>query len=155
MNTAPTKKTTPIVLLENRRVRHDYTILQEYRAGMVLRGWEVKSLREKRANIRAAWVKVREEGAWLENCQIYSYPHAQTDMNEGGARKLLLTKKELRKLLVKTKETGVTVALLNVLVVGRYLKCTIGLVRGKRQYEKRQKLKERTIDREAARAMKR
>ena len=143
-----------MILLENKRVRFDYEILDTFEGGLVLEGWEVKSLRAKHANLRAAWVRIQDEEAFLENFQISPYRFSAEIQEKSRPKKLLLQKREIEKIIASLHEKGRTVAPTQIYTKGRHIKCEIIIGKGRKKYEKRQVLKERAMDKEAKRALK-
>ena len=145
-----TKKVT-----ENRKARHEYFILDEFEAGMVLRGTEVKSLREGRANLKDSYGKFHNGELWLYQMHIAAYPFAYYDNHEPERpRKLLMHKSELKRLYGKIKEKGYALVPLRVYFKNGRAKVNMALVRGKRKYDKRSAIKEREVKREMDRAKK-
>ncbi len=143
-----------MILVENRRVRYEYEILETFEAGLVLQGWETKSLRAKNVNLRAAWLRIFEGEVWLKNCKIASYAYSNEIQEPERERKLLLKKTEISRLESKQKEKRATIVPTKIYTSGKKIKCEIALVRGRRKHEKRQVLKNRDADREAKRTMK-
>ena len=143
-----------MILLHNKRVVFDYEILDTFEAGMVLEGWEVKSLRAKNANLKSSWVRFHGNEAWLENCDVSPWPSSGEIQVKGRPKKLLLNKKELVKIENKMNEKGVTLAPTKVFTLGPHIKCEIAIVRGRKKHEKRQVLKERSMDKTARQTMK-
>jgi SsrA-binding protein len=138
----------------NRRARHDYAIVETYEAGMVLTGPEVKSLRAGRATIADAYARVRGEEVWVENLHIPPYEMAdQSRYQPTRARKLLLHREEIRRLLGKTAERGLTLVPLRIYFSRGLAKMELGLGRGKRSYEKRDAIAEREHRREVERGL--
>jgi SsrA-binding protein len=150
----PKITTIAAMVIDNRRARFDYELQDTFTAGMVLDGWEVKSLRAGHASLRAAWVSLRDGEAWLEKCTISRWKFSSEEQPEDRSRKLLLTKKELRKLEVACNEKGTTITPLKIFLDKGYLKCEIALVRGRKKHEKRQVLKERAEKKRADRVLK-
>jgi SsrA-binding protein len=142
------------MVIDNRRARFDYELQDTFTAGMVLEGWEVKSLRAGHANLRAAWVSLRDGEAWLEKCTIAKWRFSSEEQNEERSRKLLLNKKELRKIETECNERGTTIAPLKIFSEKGNLKCEIAVVRGRKKYEKRQVLKERSEKKRADKVLK-
>ena len=142
-------------IAKNRRARHDYEILAEYEAGMVLRGSEVKSLRAGRASIQEAYVLVKDNGAELIGATIPEYPQAGPHMNHptDRPRALLLHRRELAALRKRVTEKGITVVPLELLFRGHLVKLQLGLARGKKLHDKRQTEREREARKEIQRAM--
>jgi SsrA-binding protein len=140
--------------LINARARYDYETLQTFDAGMVLHGWEVKSLRKGDANIKPAWVKVAEDGLWLENLLVSPYQFSSLEMIRDRSKKLLVTKKEIAQIAKKVRDRGITIIPIKVFKANGVLKCQIAVVKGRKRHEKKQHLKERDMDRRAKAAMK-
>ncbi|MBW1771012.1 MAG: SsrA-binding protein SmpB [Deltaproteobacteria bacterium] len=141
------------IVCQNRKARHDYLILDEYEAGMVLLGTEVKSLRLGQANIRDSYATVRGGEVFLYNMHIGMYPFAAHGNHEPRRpRKLLLHKKEIKRLTGKVKEKGQTLIPLQVHFKDGKAKVTLALATGKRQYDKRQAIRKREEQRELDRA---
>jgi len=144
------------IISENRKARHDYHILEEIEAGLVLRGTEVKSLRAGRANLKDAYGRFNNHGElYLYQMHINPYTHAHYDNHEPERpRKLLLHKSELKKLYGKIREKGCTLVPLRIYFKSGKAKVAIAIARGKRSYDKRDAIKEREVKREIDRAMK-
>ena len=146
------------VVCRNKKAYHDYTIETKFEAGMVLSGPEVKSLRAGKANLKDGYVAINDNGeAILHNVHISQYSHATHNPNEPlRVRKLLLHKRELKKLIGKLQEKGLALIPLSIYFNDRgKAKVELGLARGKRQYDKRAALKKKQSDREVERAMRR
>jgi SsrA-binding protein len=138
----------------NRKARHDYHVLDAYEAGLVLVGTEVKSLRAGRVSLADGFVSIAGGEAWLEGVHIPEYGQGTwTNHEPRRRRKLLLHRAELEKLADATRERGFTLVPLALYFSDGRAKVEIALARGKRDYDKRQALKERQDRREAARAM--
>lgn len=138
------------VITVNRKAFHDYEILDKIEAGMVLTGSEVKSMREGRVNLKDAYVNIRRREAFLLNAHISIYPNASYNNHKPERdRKLLLNRRELHKWEQKIKTRGMSIIPLQIYLTPKGLmKVEIALVKGKREYEKKQKIKERDIRRE-------
>ncbi len=146
------------VVCQNKKAYHDYHIDTKIEAGMVLSGPEVKSLRAGKANLVDGYVKIDDRGeAMLHNVHISSYSFATHNPNEPiRMRKLLLHKREIRKLIGKLKEKGLALIPLKIYFKSNgKAKVELGLARGKRQYDKRAALRQKQSDREVQRAMRR
>jgi SsrA-binding protein len=144
------------VVCQNRKARHEYFIEETFEAGMVLEGPEVKSLRDGRANLVDSYGKVRGEEVFLFNMHISPYPFAHhVDLDPKRTRKLLLTKKEIKRIIGKTEEKGYTMIPLKVFFSGGWAKLLIGLARGKKKADKRQAIKEKDMKRDMDRERKR
>jgi len=139
----------------NRKARHEYTIEEEFEAGIVLTGTEVKSMRQSKVNISDAYAGPKEGAIWLFNVHIAEYKHGNRMNHEPNRpRKLLLHKKQIDKLLGRLKTKGVTLVPLSLYFNSRGLaKIKIGLGTGKKMYEKRDAIKKRDWQRDKARIM--
>lgn len=136
--------------LKNRSAYHDYFIDDKYDAGMVLLGTEVKSLRDGRASFNDSYCIFDKGELWLKSLHISEYSHGTTNNHDPlRDRKLLLKKRELAKLQTKIKEKGYTIIPLRIFFnEKRLIKIEIGLGKGKKQYDKRETIKQRDNDRE-------
>lgn len=142
------------VVATNRKARHDYAIIDVYEAGLVLTGTEVKALRAGRASLVDGYASIEFGEAYLENVHIPEYSQGTwTNHMTRRRRKLLLNKREIVKLGRELKESGLTLIPLSLYFKDGRAKVEIALARGKREYDKRQTLKEQQDTREAARAM--
>lgn len=143
------------VLATNAKAFHDYFILERLEAGVALLGTEVKSIREGRINLRDSYAQVRGAEAYLLNCHVSPYSHGNIQNHEPTrARKLLLHSAEIRKLIGKTQEKGLTLLPLRVYLKRGKVKVELGLARGKKLHDKRETEKRKEADREARAAMK-
>src|SRR5947199_8487588 len=133
----------------NRRARHEYEILETVEAGLVLRGTEVKSLREGQVSFKDSYASVRNGEGWLLGCHINPYSHG-TDANHDPERdrKLLLHKREIARLSGKISERGLTLVPLRLYFKDGRAKVELGLARGKKLHDKRASLREREVRRE-------
>ena len=144
------------VVATNRKAYHDYFIEEKFEAGIVLKGTEVKSLREGRVNLQDSYASVHEGEIFLHHCHISPYSHGNI-MNHDPlrVRKLLLHKKEINKLLGKTQLKGLTVVPLRIYFSKRgQAKVELGLAKGKKLYDRRESQKTREAGREMERAIK-
>lgn len=141
------------LLVENRRAKFGYTLTDTYEAGIVLRGSEVKSLRSSgTSNLQDAFVEIRDDGAWLLSCYIAPYDKANRENHEPRRmRQLLLHKRELAKLRKATRERGMTIIPTKLYFKGSHVKVEISVAQGKKQYDKRQSIKERDIKKQLRR----
>ena len=141
------------VVSTNRRARHEYEILETFEAGLVLRGTEVKSLRDGGVNFKDSYVTVRNGEPWLLGCHVTPYSHG-TGANHDPERdrKLLLHKREITRLVGKISEKGLTVVPLKLYFKQGRIKIEIGLARGKKLHDKRATLRERETRREMEKA---
>lgn len=145
-----------IVVATNRRARHDYHILETFEAGLVLTGTEVKALREGRVNLRDSFARVDNGEVYLYNMHISPYSHGNRWNHEPTrTRKLLLHKKEIRRLIGLVQQQGLTLVPLMVYFneKGR-AKLELAVARGKKLWDKRRDAAQREAQREAARAVK-
>ena len=141
------------VAASNRRASHDYEILERIEAGIRLTGSEVKSLRGGRASLAEAFARIRDGEAWLEGMHIPPYEQGQTKGYDPiRPRKLLLHRREIERLLGKTKEQGLALIPMRVYFTHGLAKVEIGLGRGRREHEKRQSIAKREAEREMERA---
>jgi len=139
-------------LVINKKARHEYSIDSVYMAGVVLSGPEVKTLRNKSASLSGSFVKVLGGEAYLINAQLTPYKFADnSEYDPKRNRKLLLKKKQLLELAEKLGEKNWTLVPLRFVKAGKFIKLEIGLGRGLKQYEKRDKLKKRDQQREISR----
>ena len=140
------------ISISNRKARHDYFIIEAFEAGIVLTGTEVKSLRKGNANLQDSYAELRSGEVWLEGMHINPYEHGSIYNHEPRRkRKLLLQKKQIRKLLGGLKEKGLTLVPLSVYFKGPYAKVELALARGKKSYDKREAIAKRESDRNIAR----
>lgn len=142
------------ILLENRKVRAQYSVIDTYEAGVVLLGGEVKSIRMGRASLAESFVRITDGEAFMVN--MYVHPYGFSD-NRGydprQARKLLLHKREIVQLQSNVLGKGVTIVPLKIYEKRNKFKVQIGLVRGKTQVDRRKELRERDLNREVERAL--
>ncbi len=143
-------------VVTNRKAYHDYFIEEKFEAGIMLQGTEVKSLRDGRVNLQDSYASVREGEIFLHHCHISPYSHGNLSNHEPlRTRKLLLHRKEINKLLVKTQQQGLTIIPLRIYFSKRGLaKVELGLAKGKKQHDRRESDKTREASREVERAMK-
>ncbi|MFQ5962193.1 MAG: SsrA-binding protein SmpB, partial [Candidatus Methylomirabilales bacterium] len=141
------------VLTTNRKAYHEYHIEEAFEAGIALTGTEVKSLREGRANLRDGYAAVEGGEVFLANCHISPYtPANRFNHVPLRRRKLLLHRAEIRRLIGKVQEKGLTLIPLSLYLKNGRVKVELALCRGKKQYDKREDLKRRTQEREVAEA---
>ncbi|MBI5672552.1 MAG: SsrA-binding protein SmpB [Nitrospira sp.] len=144
------------VVATNRKAYHDYFIEEKFEAGIVLKGTEVKSLRDRRVNLQDSYADVKEGEVFLHHCHISPYSHGNM-MNHDPirTRKLLLHRKEINKLLGKTQQKGLTLIPLRIYFSERgQVKVELGLAKGKKQHDRRESIKAREAGREVERAIK-
>ena len=137
------------IVCQNRKARHDYFIDEIYEAGIVLIGPEVKSLREGRASLQDTYARVKNGELFLHNMHITPYPFAHhLNLDPTRTRKLLMQKREIKKLIGKTEEKGYSLIPLSVYLLRGIIKVELALAKGKRKYDKRYALKEKEMKRE-------
>ena len=142
-------------LAQNKKARHDYSILSTMEAGIALTGTEIKSVRERRITLRYGFVQIRHGEAILMNVQISEYLQGnQFNHDPLRNRKLLLHKKEIQKLQEASQNKGITIVPLKVYLKHGFAKVLIGVAKGKHEYDKRETLKKRDQQREIERALK-
>jgi SsrA-binding protein len=142
------------ILANNKKAYHDYFITDKYEAGISLTGTEVKSLREGRANLKESYCRARNGEVFLIDCHISPYTHGNDNNHDPiRERKLLLHKREIFKLVAASTQKGFTVVPLRFYLKGAKVKLEIGLGQGKHNYDKRESLRNKDIDRETERAM--
>lgn len=142
-------------IAQNKKAFHDYFIEERYEAGLALEGWEVKSIRAGRANLKEAYVIVKGEEVYLIGAHMSPLPTASTHVNPDPirTRKLLLHAEEIRRLIGKVERAGYTLVPLDLHFVRGRIKLEIGLAKGKKQHDKRESEKQRDWQREKARLM--
>ncbi|MEM7196643.1 MAG: SsrA-binding protein SmpB [Pseudomonadota bacterium] len=152
----PKKKTPDNTIVNNRKAHFDYFIEDEFEAGLVLEGWEVKSLREGRANLKESYVNVHRGELFLTGAHFSPLKSASTHVvaDPVRSRKLLLHQKEIDKLIGSAERDGYTIAPLAMYWIRGRAKLKIGLARGKKQYDKRQTIKQREWQRDKQRLLK-
>jgi SsrA-binding protein len=142
-------------IAENRKAFHDYHVLDTFEAGVVLLGTEVKAIREGRVNLRDSYARVEKGEVFLFNVNISPYSHRGYAEHEPlRQRKLLMRREEIRKLIGKTMEKGMTLVPLRMYFKSGRVKVAVGLARGKKDYDKRETIKRRETDRETRAAIK-
>ncbi len=143
------------VVARNRKAWHDYEIEDTYEAGIVLRGTEIKSVRDARVSLKEGYVTPRNGELWLMDVHISPYEQAGMWTHDPKRpRKLLLHRREIDRLTRDVQQRGYTIVPLRMYVVGKYAKVEIALARGKRQYDKRRAIAERDQERRVRRALK-
>jgi SsrA-binding protein len=143
-------------IVQNKKAFHDYFIEDRYEAGLVLEGWEVKAIRAGRANLKEAYVTVKDGALYLFGSHISPLASASTHVvpDPTRTRKLLLHSAEISKLIGKVQRAGYTLMPLDLHFKGGRIKLAVGLAKGKKQHDKRASEKERDAEREAQQAMK-
>jgi SsrA-binding protein len=143
-------------IVDNKKAFHDYFIEDRFEAGMVLEGWEVKSIRAGRVQLKEAYVIIRNAEIFLFGCHISPLATASTHVNPDPVRtrKLLLKAEEIKRLIGKVERAGYTLIPLNLHFQRGRIKCEIGLAKGKKQHDKRETERDRDAKREVDRVMK-
>jgi SsrA-binding protein len=143
-------------IVDNKKAFHDYFIEERYEAGMALEGWEVKSIRAGRVQLKEAYVIVRKGEVFLFGAHISPLPTASTHISPDPVRtrKLLLRAEEIKKLIGKVERAGYTLVPLNLHYTKGRIKCEVGLAKGKKQHDKRETEKNRDWQREQQSIMK-
>ena len=142
-------------IAENRKAFHDYLILETFETGLVLRGTEVKSIREGNVNLRDSYASVDGGEVWIYNVHINPYSHrGYADHEPTRKRKLLLHRQEIRKLIGRTVERGLTLVPTRMYFKNGHVKIAIALAKGKQAHDKRETIKRRDADRETRAAVK-
>ncbi|WP_445401486.1 SsrA-binding protein SmpB [Streptomyces sp. LE64] len=142
------------LIAQNKKARHDYHLLDTYEAGLVLTGTEVKSLRQGRASLVDGFVQLDDNEAWLHNVHVPEYSQGTwTNHSARRKRKLLMHRAEIDKLFSKSQETGHTIVPLALYFKDGRAKVEIALAKGKKEYDKRQTLREKQDRRETDRAI--
>jgi SsrA-binding protein len=140
---------------ENRKAHHDYHLLETFEAGVALLGTEVKAIREGRVNLRDSFARIDDGEVFLYNVNISPYSHRGYAEHEPlRKRKLLLHRDEIRKLIGKTVERGMTLVPVRMYFKNGRVKVAISLAKGKKEYDKRETIKRREVDRETRAAVK-
>ena len=144
------------LIVQNKKARHDYMVLETFEAGIALRGTEVKSLREGRANLRDSYALIEAGELVLRGLHISPYSHtSDRNLDPLRDRKLLMNREEIRKLVAKITEKGMTLVALKLYFNPRgIVKVELGLAKGKKLHDKRDAIAERESRREVDRAMK-
>ena len=144
-------------LTTNPRAKFDYQIIETYEAGLVLTGFEVKAAKSGRLNLKSSYITIKNNEAFLINAQLMPYQPKNTpaDYDPNRTRKLLLHKKEIKALIGRIKERGLTLTPIRVYTKRNRIKIEFGLGQGKRKIDKREKIKKRESDRRIERALKR
>ena len=144
------------VIATNRKAYHDYFIVETFEFGVVLRGTEVKALREGKANLQDSYASLEQGELWMYNLHISPFEKGNMfNHDPKRIRKLLAHKSEIRKLTGKVKEKGFTLVPLKLYFAGRHVKVEVGLAKGKHAYDKRETLKRKESEREMHYHMKR
>ena len=137
------------LIARNKKAYHDYHVLDEIEAGIVLLGTEVKAIREHRVNLKDSFARVQGGEVWLENCHIGAYEHGNRENHAPRRRrKLLLHRREINKILGKAKQKGLTLVPLALYFKNGKAKVRLALARGKKTYDKREAKRKKIVERE-------
>jgi SsrA-binding protein len=142
------------VVISNRKARYDYFVLDTYECGIVLKGPEVKSIRNGRANLQDGYARIDDGEVWLFGMHVSPYEFSRGDLDPVRPRKLLLHHKQIDELARATEERGITLVPLSVYFKDGRAKVELAVARGKARYDKRQAIAERDAKRETQRALK-
>ena len=144
-------------LAVNRKARHDYDILERYEAGIVLKGSEVKAIRDGRVNLKDSFARIRNGEIFLINMHVSPYRHASTHetVDPRRDRKLLMHKREITRLAGKVQEKGLTLIPLRLYLKNGRIKVEIALAKGRKLHDKREAARRKTLEREIREVMKR
>ena len=140
------------IIATNRKANFEYSILNKYEAGIILTGTEVKSLRESKVNIQDAYGRVTNDEVWIINSNINEYKFGNINNHDPlRNRKLLLNKREIRKIKQELQEKGLTLIPLKIYFKGSIVKLELGIAKGKKLFDKRESIKQRDIERRLSR----
>ena len=143
------------LIAENRKARHDYHILDTWEAGVVLLGTEVKAIREGHVNLRDSYARADRGEVWMLNVHVSPYSHTgSAHHDEKRQRKLLLHNHEIRKIIGRVAEKGLTLVPLEMYFKKGRVKVLLGLAKGKQEHDKRETIRRREVDRETRSAIK-
>ena len=143
------------IVADNRKAQHDYLFVETFEAGVALLGTEVKSIREGGANLRDSFARIEDGEVWVYNIHVSPYRNrGYSDHDPTRRRKLLLHRHEIRKLIGKTVERGMTLVPVRMYFKGGRLKIAISLAKGKKAHDKRETIKRRETERETRAAVK-
>jgi SsrA-binding protein len=140
-------------VVRNRKARHDYTIEEVFEAGIELKGSEVKSLREGKANLADAYAAITDDGILLKNLHITPYKMSADQLDPMRPRRLLLHKRQIRKLAAETDQKGKTLVPLSIYFKGNLAKVELAIAVGRKKYDKREAIAERESERRIRRAL--
>lgn len=142
-------------LATNKKAGFDYDLHEEYEAGLVLQGWEVKSAKSGHVQLKGAFLHIQNDELWLKNAFISPYgPAGSAEVKSDRDRKVLVHKRELKRLMVKKQTDGMTLVPLRIYTKGNLVKLVFAVARGKKKYEKRDAIKKRDVDRQIRQDMK-
>jgi len=140
------------IIATNRKANFEYSILNKYESGIILTGTEVKSLRDSKVNIQDAYGRLINNEVWLINSNISEYKYGNINNHDPlRNRKLLLNKREIRKIKQELQEKGLTLVPLKIYFKGSLIKLEIGIAKGKKLFDKRESIKKREVERKLSR----
>ena len=143
------------VIAENRQARFEYQILETYKVGLILEGYEVKSIRQGKVNLKDSFGRITKKEIWLYGIHISPYQRAdQSKIDPVRPKKVLLQKRELVKLVSKVAEKGLTLVPLKIYFSGNWAKVDLGLAKAKKKFEKRETIRRKETKKEIERAFK-
>lgn len=143
------------IAARNKKANHDYFILDTYECGLVLTGTEIKSIRASKVSIQDAYCNIKNNEMYIVGMHIAKYDHGNIfNHNETRDRKLLAHRSEIRKMIGRTSQEGLTLIPLEVYITRGIAKVLIGVAKGKKNYDKRESLKEKEVNRDIARSLK-
>ena len=141
------------IITTHKRNYYDYTILKTYEVGIVLKGQEVKSIRDRHVVLKDSYARVIDDELYLCNCHIRPYPQAREALDPERDRKLLLHRREIIEIARKIEAKGFTLVPLKIYIIRNKVKCELGLAQSKKKYDKRRDLKQKDVDRQIQRAL--
>lgn len=143
------------MLVLNRKSRYEYTVIEEFTAGMVLFGSEVKSIRSGNVTLSESFIFIKDGEVWIKNMHVakYKQSHKLEVHDESRDKKLLLNKKEIERISKKVIDKGITIIPLGIFISNNKLKMKIAVAKGKKDYDKRNSIKERDLKRELQRIL--
>lgn len=142
------------LIAQNRKARHDYSVIDTVEAGIVLKGTEIKAIRQRRVNLKDGFARVKDGEIFLMNVHISPYEQGNIFNHDPlRTRKLLMHKKQIKRLELEAKNPGVTLIPLKVYIKDGFAKVLIGVAKGKKQYDKREDLKRKDMKREIDRSL--
>lgn len=142
-------------LATNKKAGFDYDLHEEYEGGLVLEGWEVKSAKSGHVQLKGSFLHIQNNELWLKNAFISPYgPAGNREVKSDRDRKVLVHKRELKRLIEKKQTDGMTLVPLRIYTKGNLVKLVFAVARGKKKYEKRDAIKKRDVDRQIRQDMK-
>lgn len=149
------KKSTKTIFANNKSATYEYSIVNDFEAGLVLEGWEVVSIRQGQCNLSGSYIQIKKNEAWLVGSHISPLKTCTLEnIQPERHKKLLLNKKELNKLIEATAQKGMSIVPLRIYLKSGRIKIAIALAKGKKSHDKRQAIKERDIKRDQLKELK-